>query len=553
MASSARIDELRKKFEENPRRYFAPLANEYRKAGQIDQAIAICREYLPQQPGHMSGHIVYGQALYEARLFEESKGVFETALSLDPENLIALRHLGDIALLIGDSDAARTWYRRVLEADPRNEEIQAQLLTLEQASTPTSTVAASPADEASRDASAGSSATTVIVDARQAPAVATPLRPSGEVRRQPWARRTPGASGAVTPATPLGQVAPTSKTLDVTPPASPRTDSALSEPVPTPTSTLALQLESPVAGASTSSDAGLLIESANVAGLETTSLTGNAQSPEAPMGRSAMADAPGKTETALPRLSLLDLPVATESSPAAPESGPFVTETMAELYLQQGHREEALRVYRALLEQRPGDPGLQGRVAMLEGEVAARTSASVASSGTPASSSMEEPPHESGEPTMREVLTAIAQRRPGFRPQPPRGNGRASVESGATEPQPGRHSVSPDVLAGLFLNAHIAAVDEGAALVLALAFTELDTGVQLPTPPALEGTPAHRASNELSLETVFGSGQGRTTGSVSYDQFFAQRPSGPQAPGNAVDPRDDVTHFTKWLEGLKRR
>ena len=71
MASSLRIDELRQKFEENPRRYFAPLANEYRKAGEIDQAIAICREYLPQQPGHMSGHIVYGQAFYEAKQFEE--------------------------------------------------------------------------------------------------------------------------------------------------------------------------------------------------------------------------------------------------------------------------------------------------------------------------------------------------------------------------------------------------------------------------------------------------------------------------------------------------
>ena len=41
MASSPRIDELRKKFEENPRRYFAPLANEYRKAGDVEQAIAI--------------------------------------------------------------------------------------------------------------------------------------------------------------------------------------------------------------------------------------------------------------------------------------------------------------------------------------------------------------------------------------------------------------------------------------------------------------------------------------------------------------------------------
>ena len=64
MASSARIEELEKKFNENPRRYFAPLANEYRKAGDVQQAIAICRTYVPQQPGHMSGHIVFGQALF---------------------------------------------------------------------------------------------------------------------------------------------------------------------------------------------------------------------------------------------------------------------------------------------------------------------------------------------------------------------------------------------------------------------------------------------------------------------------------------------------------
>ena len=130
MASSARIDELRKKFDENPRRYFAPLANEYRKIGDLDQAIFICQEYLPQQPGHMSGHIVYGQALFETGRLDEARAVFETALTLDPENLIALRHLGDIANGSGDSAAARGWYQRVLEADPRNEEIAAILDTL---------------------------------------------------------------------------------------------------------------------------------------------------------------------------------------------------------------------------------------------------------------------------------------------------------------------------------------------------------------------------------------------------------------------------------------
>ena len=124
MASSARIDELKQKFDENPRRYFAPLANEFRKVGDLEQAILICEAYLPQQPGHMSGHIVYGQALFESNRLDEAHGVFQTALSLDPENLIALRHLGDIAARQGDATAARRWYERVLEADPRNEEIQ---------------------------------------------------------------------------------------------------------------------------------------------------------------------------------------------------------------------------------------------------------------------------------------------------------------------------------------------------------------------------------------------------------------------------------------------
>jgi len=124
MASSARLDELKKKFEENPRRYFAPLANEHRKSGDLDQAITLCRTHLPQQPGHISGHIVLAQALFEAGSLDESREIFHSALGLDPENLIALRYLGDIAKESRDLDTARSWYQRVLEVDPRNDEIE---------------------------------------------------------------------------------------------------------------------------------------------------------------------------------------------------------------------------------------------------------------------------------------------------------------------------------------------------------------------------------------------------------------------------------------------
>src|SRR5438552_14383367 len=115
-----RLRELQEKFEENPRRYFAPLANEYRKGGQPKRAIEICRSQLAQMPGHMSGQIVYGQALYEAGEFEEARQVFERALTLDPENLIALRTLGDMSLQRGNTTEAYRWYTRLLDADPKD-------------------------------------------------------------------------------------------------------------------------------------------------------------------------------------------------------------------------------------------------------------------------------------------------------------------------------------------------------------------------------------------------------------------------------------------------
>lgn len=149
MATSARLEELQQKFNENPRRYFAPLANEHRKLGDLDQAIALCRTHLPQQPQHVSGHIVLAQALFEAGNTPDARRTFEVALDLDPENLIALRYLGDIARSQGEHLTARQWYERVLDADPRNDEIAQLIREVEQgAPAPRAAVeAAEPAQE----------------------------------------------------------------------------------------------------------------------------------------------------------------------------------------------------------------------------------------------------------------------------------------------------------------------------------------------------------------------------------------------------------------------
>jgi len=46
--------------------------------------------------------------------------------------------------------------------------------------------------------------------------------------------------------------------------------------------------------------------------------------------------------------------------------GRMVTKTMAELYLQQGHIQEAYEIYKALAEKDPFDPEIQERVKELQ-------------------------------------------------------------------------------------------------------------------------------------------------------------------------------------------
>ena len=123
MSESPRIEDLRKRYHENPRRFFAPLANEYRKAGHLDRALLLCEKHLKEQPDNMNGLVVYGQSLFESERLEDAKEPLAAALGVDPENLIALRLLGDISRLGDDIETAKMWYEKVLEVDRRNDEV----------------------------------------------------------------------------------------------------------------------------------------------------------------------------------------------------------------------------------------------------------------------------------------------------------------------------------------------------------------------------------------------------------------------------------------------
>ncbi|HEY5062917.1 MAG TPA: hypothetical protein VII52_15360 [Gemmatimonadaceae bacterium] len=76
----------------------------------------------------------------------------------------------------------------------------------------------------------------------------------------------------------------------------------------------------------------------------------------------------------------------------------------------------------------------------------------------------------------------------------------------------------------------------------------------------LEGAPARRAANELSLDHVFKANAPARSGSddFSFDQFFGEGTPREAAPGSGdssaapSEPLDDVAQFSSWLSGLKK-
>ena len=620
MASTARIDELKKKFDENPRRYFAPLANEFRKAGEIEQAIMICEEFLPQQPGHMSGHIVYGQALFEAGRLEDSRTVFETALTLDPENLIALRHLGDIARGQGDLEAARRWYDRVLEADPRNDEIQGLIASLHDAPNappPTSAPVPEPADSSF---------------APPAERSAPPSRPSAPPPLpQPIALEVSGDVAESMPEAARMQAPPPEPTIraeraeglesvEFTPPTAPLDRAhdlggslepgeftAPAAPVaPLPgledTGMAAFERAVPDGGPplpmldtsqpTTRPPARRLphpdfevspptIEFFVPAAKDRAAVRGRGETsamPESEPESDSLADTRSEIPSELPpsviaaEAELMDEPTGGPSAAQAP----FVTETMAELFLKQGLRDQALDVYRQLLAANPGDERVQRRVAELQPAGPAAAGASV-----------------------RDFLARLAILRPGERSAaatPPSDDDFAGFDSAAATPPPSplsnqSESTPPGVpsrpapssvmstgvergavtqgsggsIDALFGNRTVGTSEDSAASALAQAFG----GAAAEPAPVITGRPARAAAGELSLDSVFRDSPPRpprASQNFSFDQFFSSEGAsaergGPPAPAPSSDASsssepaergaDDIEQFNSWLQGLK--
>ena len=414
MSATSRVDDLRKRYHENPRRFFAPLANEYRKTGFTDRAILLCEKHLGEQPDNMNGLIVYGQCLFETGRLVEARAPFEAALAVDPENLIALRHLGDIARLGADHESARGWYQRVLEFDRRNDEVIALLAEVgggaQEAPAPSIAPNIISVNSSVRVGSAIDSIGLVdLPEPTARPSVAPPIP----------------ILGAAAPAAATAVVDSTAKTVEISSPAKPEKRGSLFDlnfdfgevgvegqaaPKATPRS-VPLSDMPRVEGlllAELGTDIAPLaeLESHEFAGgdadplddlesLDFTTLNPDVRAPvtSIAMDHMSTAEIVNRRASNLPMLSAFGEPEPPATRASATAGLPllssleevetvkidvedlrrrfetpatFVTETMAALYVQQGLHDKAVDVYRQLIVQSPDDQGLKDRLYALE-------------------------------------------------------------------------------------------------------------------------------------------------------------------------------------------
>lgn len=117
------IEKLKARVERDPdSKLFLPLAEEYRKAGMLDDAISVLLRGLERQPGYTSARVALGKIYLERKMIEDARREFEKVINAVPDNLFAHKKLAEIYRDIGEIDRALSEYKTVIQLNPLDED-----------------------------------------------------------------------------------------------------------------------------------------------------------------------------------------------------------------------------------------------------------------------------------------------------------------------------------------------------------------------------------------------------------------------------------------------
>ncbi|MGH7547095.1 MAG: hypothetical protein ACREMM_02825, partial [Gemmatimonadales bacterium] len=271
-------------------------------------------------------------------------------------------------------------------------------------------------------------------------------------------------------------------------------------------------------------------------------------SPAAEQGAGAVSWGVGSAAPPMPAAVAFSDDDGAADTAALSRAEPVLTETMAELYLKQGHPEDALRVYHALLVQRPQDARLRARVDAL-------TPGGKRQAGGPVGESLPaflkrilsgrsqalEPPPVAVSPL--DGAFAVASFEHEAQPE---------IDAPGEATRPAEDTISLDQVFG----------EEGEAAGGSLSAVESG----LPSPafplPPRAPPPPPASSTPVAAEPT------PATGGFSFDQFFSPPAARVDAPGGGpgvtpaprvsgsrgrppAEDEGDPDQFQAWLKGLK--
>jgi tetratricopeptide (TPR) repeat protein len=112
-------------------RAFAPLADAYRRQGELEEADSLLRDGLGRLPEFATGHLVAALVRRDQGRLDEAMTALNRVLELDPSNTRGLVERAAVAASLDERDAAREDVARALELEPSHSEAAALLRELE--------------------------------------------------------------------------------------------------------------------------------------------------------------------------------------------------------------------------------------------------------------------------------------------------------------------------------------------------------------------------------------------------------------------------------------
>lgn len=112
-------------------RVFTPLADAYRRQGDLVQALELLRDGLDRHSDFAPALVVAGWVRRDRGEVDAAREAFGAALELDEENAEALRGIGELAAARGDRAAAMESFQKLVDLEPYDLDIVARLREVE--------------------------------------------------------------------------------------------------------------------------------------------------------------------------------------------------------------------------------------------------------------------------------------------------------------------------------------------------------------------------------------------------------------------------------------